>query len=636
MILTNKDTKELYVMDTYVRNPYRDKYTDTERTVVPIKISDTDEVLKDIVEIGTGTKSSTNIIYLRKDGKVFTNNGIRYQGTGPGYQNFGFYPQAKMVPNLPQITRILINDYVIGANNTIYRIVNYNAEQAMTSNIQIANSDKSIEPTDIMAISHSQYHQEKIFTKQGILYTFNNGSFWMENDYMQKYTKKFDKMLVTDWTMSYLKGNNTQTNAVLTTDSGDVYTIDKINHIKQLTFPFPPIEANEQNEENLKQYCPPEVIPKPIVDNPIKSISLSGGMDVRNNMISITKSSGETFILGYQDSHVPTKVTIGNGWGINDNNIIYFINYQNSSYILLDNEGDVYVKGSNSNKILGVSNSSVVTLTKNPNLSKIKQIATNGSYYTLFLNEDGEVFYSGIGYNMPDYNLNKPTKIQGLSDSKVIQIEQNDYGGGDPVSYFLQENGNVYRWYLNVLSKLDIQNIIQISCGKAGSLGHHILFLNDSKEVYGMGYNDRALLNKLKTMNTKNYWVIVTPTKIPGISNVKSVAAGEKCSLFLLESGEVFACGIGSEMGIGIYGSSNDSEIYKVHIEDCIEIYCLDQASFFVNKYGELFACGNNINGRLGLPNDSNADHSSAINQVTIPTKVPIPTTYSRTAVLQG
>lgn len=328
-------------------------------------------------------------------------------------------------------------------------------------------------------------------------------------------------------------------------------------------------------------------------------------------------------MLGYEKSPVPVKITIEAGWGINDK-FTTFMGFQNSSYLLLDDNGDVYVKGSNSSKILGVSNDNVSRLTKNPNLSKIIQISSNDLYYTLFLNEDGNVFYSDIGYNMPNYIYSIPTQIQGLS--KVIQIEQTILG--DPISYFLQEDGNVYMLNLEDMSELSVQNIKQISLSKQ-SAAPYILFLNKSGEVYGMGTNDKKQLGETTTCGMQNHYKVENPTKIPGISNVKSVAAGTECSLFLLESGEVFATGEGAQMGIG---TTKVTGISKVLIYDCIEIYCLQKASFFVNKYGELFACGENTNGRLGLPIPSEPDSNSGnyFNTVTIPTKVPIPNTYSR------
>lgn len=623
LIMTKKDTNELYKMDMFSR----DNYTETERTIAPIKIYDTDEILKDIVQFGNNDYVN---IYLRKDGKVFEEKESGYTGT-KGYNDFGFYPNAKMIPDIPLINN-LYKQYLIGANNTVYDYWGYllDIPSNQSRKIVSANTEfgETINPIDIMGIS-KDHNGNKLLTKQGILYTGsfeNNNGFWIENNHMQNDSKKIDNILYSN-THAYRLGQLDGTNAVLTTDSGEVYTIDRYNRIQKLTFPFPPIEPNEQNEENLKKYCPPQVISRPIVDNPIISINKVGNIDIRYQSIAITKTSGEVFLLGYDRSPVPVKITIEAGWGIDDIKFRSFMGFQNSSYLLLDDTGDVYVKGSGSGigKILGVSNDNVSRLTKNPNLSKIKQISSNGEYYTLFLNEDGEVFYSGSGYNMPNYNYSIPTKIQNLS--KVIQIEQTIWGS--PVSYFLQEDGYVYMLNLEEMSQLSVQNIKQISLSKQQT-DTHILFLNKSGEVYGMGTNDKKQLGETTTGGMQNHWKVENPTKIPGISNVKSVAAGTECSLFLLESGEVFATGKGAQMGIGTTGES--SGISKVLIEDCIEIYCLYEASFFVNKYGELFACGENTNGRLGLPIPSEPELSTGnyFNTISIPTKVPIPNTYSR------
>jgi len=238
LVFTKKDTNELYRMDETVN---LSEFPNGETIMAPLKIEGTNQVLKNV--IGFSCNEDANI-YLTTDKTVFIDKEAGYD-TYRKQENFN--PTVKQ-SDLPQITRILGDAWVIGTNNTLY-----SGQGGVWNNF-------FIEVNDIINISRiyssDTFH---LLTKQGKLFTDGYKGNWTEQIYFQNNSKKFDNMLVSQFWRAYGFLNDTAIITVLTTDSGEVYTIDKVNAINQLTFPFPPIEANEQNEENLKKYCPPVV-----------------------------------------------------------------------------------------------------------------------------------------------------------------------------------------------------------------------------------------------------------------------------------------------------------------------------------------------------------------------------------------
>ena len=125
--------------------------------------------------------------------------------------------------------------------------------------------------------------------------------------------------------------------------------------------------------------------------------------------------------------------------------------------------------------------------------------------------------------------------------------------------------------------------------GYNGNMGFS-LALTQSGEVYSWGFNGQGQLGLNDTTNR------VTPTKIPTLSGVKSIAAGSNHSLFLLNDGRVFFCGNNGAGGSSLLPVEVVSPLL-VNIEKIVAGNAgngtsLHGNSFAINDKGEVFAWG--------------------------------------------
>ena len=132
------------------------------------------------------------------------------------------------------------------------------------------------------------------------------------------------------------------------------------------------------------------------------------------------------------------------------------------------------------------------------------------------------------------------------------------------------------------------------------NIGSHTLLLRTGA-VYSTGWNAYGQLG-LGWVDNSNVPTLITNT-IQNL-NIIAVSCGNEHSLFLTNTGTVYACGIGTYGGLGI---DSNTKLVPTLITNTIgtlkiiAISCGDSHSLFVTDTGTVYSTGWNPNGQLGL-----------------------------------
>jgi len=162
--------------------------------------------------------------------------------------------------------------------------------------------------------------------------------------------------------------------------------------------------------------------------------------------------------------------------------------YRHSFSLALDNNGDVYSWGYNAQGQLGQGDTAARNIpAKIPGLSGVKAIAA-GSTHSLFLLENGDVYFSGN---------------DGGGNTSNIPVKVNDPDG----------------------LLVDIQKIF---AGQSGAVGQGTSFAVNSKgEVFAWGYHASSATIDVFGMNNNPNSARAKPYKLPGISRISGIAVGK-------------------------------------------------------------------------------------------------------------
>ena len=193
-----------------------------------------------------------------------------------------------------------------------------------------------------------------------------------------------------------------------------------------------------------------------------------------------------------------------------------------SCVFMITNDDIVYVVGYNSNKKLGVGsihNNYIIDpiLVQIP--GKVKMISC-GYVNTLFLTENGDVFFSGLDKN--GTNIDIPVYVH--FESKITKISS-----GYNFSLFLDENNNVWIDHYNIseVKVIEVKDhtipqivmpeyrFIDISAGRK-----HALLLDEHYDLYTSGNNEFGQLGHKDTVSR------YTPTKVEIPYKIKSIHSG--------------------------------------------------------------------------------------------------------------
>jgi alpha-tubulin suppressor-like RCC1 family protein len=157
----------------------------------------------------------------------------------------------------------------------------------------------------------------------------------------------------------------------------------------------------------------------------------------------------------------------------------------------------------------------------------------------------------GDGYEGWGYDSKVPIPVSGLSGARSV-------AASGSAGLALMGDGTVMGWGNNGAGELGdgtitqrdtpvpvkgLSGVTQIATGD-----QHSLALLENGTVMAWGYDDLDQLGPISAMEICDSGAacVRTPTPVPGLSNVKAIAAGESYSLALLENGTVVAWGEGS------------------------------------------------------------------------------------------
>ena len=231
--------------------------------------------------------------------------------------------------------------------------------------------------------------------------------------------------------------------------------------------------------------------------------------------------------------------------------------------IFITESGEVWGQGRNYNKQIKNSTETKIGvphhITANLEIDgQIKQIA-GGSGHTIFLTESGQVWGRG-------YNFYKQIKIS---------------GDGAPH---------------HITADLEIDGQIkQIACGT-----YHTIFLTESGEVWGIGRNNYKQIRNSGDEKIGDPHHITYDLEIDG--QIKQIACGEDFTIFLTESGEVWGQGRNVYKQIKNSDAASHEKIGDPHhITDDLEIdgqikqiACGQDCTIFLTESGEVWGQGRN------------------------------------------
>jgi alpha-tubulin suppressor-like RCC1 family protein len=155
-----------------------------------------------------------------------------------------------------------------------------------------------------------------------------------------------------------------------------------------------------------------------------------------------------------------------------------------------------------------------------------------------------------------------------------------------------------------------VNNIKMVSCGE-----YHTVLLDNSGYVYACGYNGNGELGDGTTNNSSVLVQMLAGNALSNdgtyVNNIKMISCGQYYTLLLDNSGYVYACGSNSVGQFGD-GTTTDSTVLVqmisgnalsndgTYVTNIQSIACGQRTSFVLDISGYVYGCGYNVDGQLG------------------------------------
>ncbi len=349
-----------------------------------------------------------------------------------------------------------------------------------------------------------------------------------------------------------------------------------------------------------------------------------GGVGAKANGWNISVG-GETPVtegIHVPDAVRPSRVYLDNSFKLHSSHIKQVSCGFCHTLILLET-GKVLSCGYNEKGQLGRTGKSgseaQVNLEYNKDLEGITALSA-GVYNSLFVRSDGQVFSCGIsGWNNRTYPGSESSSnlgvIPNLTD--VIQVAL-----GYDFALFLLKDGRIMSVGANMYGQLGrnvkssnrnlgiIPNLEGITSIAAGH--YHSLFLQNTGVVYSCGLSLYGQLGNTKVGYGNE--TSINLGRIPDLNSIKAIAAcGQGChhSLLLHEDGTVWSCGQNSYGELGRAGNSEYMMGKIPELTDVVSIAAGNGNSLFLRSDGKVLSCGSNKYGVLGRPTVSGSSTKS-------------------------
>ncbi|XP_056140894.1 RCC1-like G exchanging factor-like protein isoform X1 [Lampris incognitus] len=207
----------------------------------------------------------------------------------------------------------------------------------------------------------------------------------------------------------------------------------------------------------------------------------------------------------------------------------------------------------------------------------------------------------GYGFTLIASSTKDVTKLWGMGLNKDSQLgfQRTLHSRYKSYEYMLEPSPVALP-----LAKPQNTRVVQVACGRA-----HSLVLTDHEGVFSMGNNAYGQCGR-KIVEDEVYSGSHIIHKIEGFSSkVTQVACGQDHSLFLTETGQVYACGWGADgqTGLGHHNISSrpvevGGELSGVEIQ---QISTYGDCSLAVSRDGKLYGWGNSEYRQLASVTDA-------------------------------
>jgi alpha-tubulin suppressor-like RCC1 family protein len=261
------------------------------------------------------------------------------------------------------------------------------------------------------------------------------------------------------------------------------------------------------------------------------------------------------------------------------------------------------------------------TIVSEINTSGFKQIA-GGTGYSMFLSNEGKIFTRGFNTNgqigtgkvlLNSLTLKFDTINNYFTSNGITIVEA---ASGETHSIFLTNTGVLYGVgrnsegqlgignYTNITSPVAITllaglNITKVYCGQYFSM-----FLTNTGRVYATGQNQNGQLGINNFSNT-NIPTLLTHFTTTDVQIIDKIACGFAHTLFLARNKTVYACGLrtNGRLGTSLTTVANiglPAKILFSASNNIIDIATCNTHSLFLTDTNTVLACGNFANGKLG------------------------------------
>jgi alpha-tubulin suppressor-like RCC1 family protein len=302
--------------------------------------------------------------------------------------------------------------------------------------------------------------------------------------------------------------------------------------------------------------------------------------------------------------------------------IVDIIVEDNNTFII-DSDGKLYAVGDNSAGQLGTGgtdNKRTPTLIADPENDLVvitveaAPIAL-GMRHPIYLADDGRVFatgdnsygalginavtstYSFTEINIPQLNGNVIAVTAGSLHSVILTDTGKVYATGANLDggLGLGDNSNRYTFTLVDTSTLT-GKVILVAAG-----GYNTFLLTDRNNLYATGYGVDGQLGLGNRLST-NTFTLVNTSNVSG--NITSIAAGDRTTFLLTDSGQVYATGFNDNSQLGV-GDSVRKESFTLADTSAVDGKVLSVSAgeihtILLSSTGKIYGTGGSDSGQLG------------------------------------